>query len=73
MSEISKNRRNFLKFTLIGGGSFLLGKTFGSFFPSFLSSSWADDIFGDFRVSENNRELIVYDDSGEPIFIIDKR
>ncbi|TSD02969.1 MAG: hypothetical protein Athens071416_360 [Parcubacteria group bacterium Athens0714_16] len=71
-----KNRRNFIKILLIGGGTLLVGK---------LLSPWVLDLFSpepgmdigqdlkDFNIKENKKEIIISDKkSGEEIFIIDK-
>jgi len=72
-NEVNKNRRNLLKFLLIGSGALLLGKVFGPRFLSFFSSPKVEHGFSDFQVTEDRKELIIYDRTGEEILIIDKR
>jgi len=74
-NKINKNRRNLLKFLIIGGGALLLGKVldFRSF--GFLKSS--DNLekeysFENFRIAESKKELVISDRTGEKILIIDK-
>jgi len=70
---MNKNRRNFLKILLIGGGVLLIGKFLGPRVWDFFSRGpKTEKDFGNFRVSEDNKELIISDQSGEEIFIIDK-
>jgi hypothetical protein len=69
---MDKNRRNFLKFSLIGGGAILLGKVFGSDLLNLFSGQKTEKTFNNFRIVENNKELIIYGKTGEAIFIIDK-
>jgi len=65
------NRRKLLKFLLIGSGILVLGKIFGSrLFGS--SGSKEEYLFENFRVTEDKKELIIYDKTGEKIFIIEK-
>jgi hypothetical protein len=70
--KLNKNRRNFLKLLFVGIGSFLLGKVFGSFFSKSSCREFEKD-FGEFRVEEDKKELVVYDRSGEKILIVDKQ
>lgn len=72
---MDKNRRNFLKFSLLGGGALLLGKILGpELMKVFSESSKSNKVtdFNNFRIEENNKELVIYGKSGEAIFIIDK-
>jgi len=69
---MNKNRRNLLKFLLIGSGTLMLGKVFGSRFLTFFSGPRVENEFGNFRVTEDRKELIIYDKTGEEILIIDK-
>lgn len=68
-------RRNFLKFLAIGGGGIVLGKLLGGF-GLFGSGSdktfFVEKDFGAFRVSEDQRELVISDAAGKKILIIDK-
>ena len=74
---INIKRRNFLKWLLFGVGAFvvfLLGKIFG---PSISLSSRPQKIEGDtvlknFRITENDKELTLYNRFGDEIFIIEK-
>jgi hypothetical protein len=69
---MDKNRRNFLKISLIGGGALFLGKIFGSDLMNLFSKSEKVTDFNNFRIEENDKELVIYGKSGEAIFIIDK-
>lgn len=51
----------------------MLGKVFGSRFLDFFSSPKVEHDFENFRVTEDRKELIIYDRTGEEILIIDKR
>lgn len=66
------NRRNLIKFILIGSGAVLLGKVFGSGFSNLFSAPKTEKDLGGFRVTEDKKELIISDRSGEEILIIDK-
>ena len=50
----------------------MLGKVFGSRFLNFFSGPRVENEFGNFRVTEDRKELIIYDKTGEEILIIDK-
>lgn len=76
---IDKNRRNFIKISLIGGGTLLVGKLLGPKVLDLFSSKSGVDIedlrnnLNDFNINENKKELIISDKkSGEEILIIDK-
>lgn len=73
---IDKNRRNFIKISLIGGGALLVGKLFGSKILDLFSPEPGMDIgqdLKDFNINENKKEIIISDKkSGEEILIIDK-
>ena len=70
---MNKNRRNFLKILLIGGGILLIGKFLGPrILDIFSRGPKTEKDFGNFRVSEDKKELIISDQTGEEIFIIDK-
>jgi hypothetical protein len=70
---MDKDRRNFLKISLLGGGALLLAKIFGSDFMNLFSREKETKLtdFQGFKVSEDNKELVIYDKNGEAIFIID--
>ena len=70
--KINENRRNLLKFSLIGGGVFLLGKVFGPGFLKLFSGPKEEYYLGNFRVTEDRKELIISDRTGEEILIVDK-
>lgn len=70
--NLNKNRRNFLKLLLIGGGVLLAGKVLGPGVSNFFSPQTSDD-FGSFRVTEDGKALNISDRDGEDILIIDKR
>lgn len=69
---MNKNRRNFLKIVLIGGGVFALGKVLGPVLSKFLNGPSVENNFQNFKTVENKKGLVVYDKSGEEIFTIDK-
>ena len=70
---MDQNRRKFLKILLIGGGTLLVGKFLGPIILDFFSRGpKVEQDFGNFRVSEDKKELIISDQTGEEIFIIDK-
>ena len=67
------NRRKFIKTMFIGGGAILLGKLFGSRILDLFSPDQINvKSFENFRISENKKELIISDQNGQEIFIIDK-
>ena len=59
MSELNKNRRNLLKFLLIGGGVLLLGKVFGSSLLKLPSGSKVEEDSKNFQITEDKGELIL--------------
>jgi hypothetical protein len=75
---VDKNRRNFLRIILVGGGTFIVGKILSPLFSkSFIKSldnrlTPRNTNVQAFRVIEDKKVLSVYDDSGEEIFQIDK-
>ena len=72
---MDKNRRNFIKILLIGGGTLLVGKLFGPKILNLFSSEPEMEIGKDlnnFNITEDKKELIISDKGGEEIFIIDK-
>lgn len=69
---MDKNRRNFLKIMLIGGGTLVAGKLLGPVFSKFWSGPSVETDFSNFRTVENKNGLAVYDKAtGEEIFIMD--
>lgn len=75
MKEINKKRRNIIKFLLIGGGAFVLGRIFGPRLLGFLPDTEpvVEYNFKNFNVREDKKEIIISDSTGEDILIIDKR
>jgi hypothetical protein len=77
---MDKERRNFLKIILIGGGTLLAGKVLGPLFSARLDDSFtpikndslAKTGSSSFKVVENEKMLSIYDHAGEEIFQIDK-
>ena len=69
---MDKNRRNFLKFLLIGGGALVLVKMFRSGLFGLFSGSRAENKLGGFRTVEDKKGLAVFDKGGEKILIFDK-
>lgn len=67
------NRRKFIKILLIGGASFIVGKTLGPLYSKFFDNTPVvknDSTL--FKIVENAKELSIFDSSGEEIFQIDK-
>jgi hypothetical protein len=69
---MDKDRRKFLKIILIGSGTLLAGKVLGPLFSSLLDDSSTKNDSTAFKVSEDEKNLSIYDSSGEEIFQIDK-
>jgi hypothetical protein len=71
---MDKKRRNFLKILIIGGGVFIGGKIIGPRVLEYFSAPpiVAEKDFGNFKVSDDKKELIISDSQGEEILIIDK-
>ncbi|MBI2108906.1 MAG: hypothetical protein HYT93_01840 [Parcubacteria group bacterium] len=72
MEQIDEKRRNFLKWSLIGGGGFLLGKIFGPYLTFSRSEPFNEAFLKDFRVVETGRELKLFNKKGEEVLVIDK-
>ena len=70
--NLNKDRRNFLKIMLVGGGVLVAGKFLGPVFSRFMNGPSVETNFTSFRAVENNRTLTIYDSTGEEIFQIDK-
>lgn len=77
MEKIDNKRRNFLKWLLFGVGAFVafvLGKVFGpsvSFSPK-PQKIGDETIFKNFRMVETDKEIRMYNRTGDEIFIIEK-
>ncbi|HYF10102.1 MAG TPA: twin-arginine translocation signal domain-containing protein [Candidatus Paceibacterota bacterium] len=72
-TEVDLSRRNVLKFLLVGGAAFTLGKLAGPITSFFTGERVLHEaIFTNFRVTETNKTLTFADKDGTPIFIIDK-
>lgn len=71
--QVNSYRRNLLKFLLIGGGAFLVGK-FANPFINFINGDKVLDekIFDNFKVVETGRTLKILDKEGTEIFIVEK-
>ena len=73
ISNVHIERRALLKWGLIGGGAFLLGKIFGDYIPFFSGSRVvAEKEFKNFKLVETNRELTVYNKDRDKIVIFEK-
>ena len=72
--EINTRRRNVLKWILFGVGAFILGKIVGPSVNLFSRSETLGEgaTFKNFRVVENDKELKLYNRTGDEIFIIEK-
>ncbi|MBP9715208.1 MAG: twin-arginine translocation signal domain-containing protein [Candidatus Pacebacteria bacterium] len=71
--NLNKNRRNFLKFLLIGGGTFVAAKVLGPTITKMFDGPTVEGDFTSFRAVENKKGLTIYDkETGEEIFIIDQ-
>ena len=70
---MDKERRKFIKVLLIGGTSFIVGKTLGPLFSRFFEATPANSKNEStaFNIIQNNKKLSIFDDSGEEIFQID--
>jgi len=68
---MQSNRRNFLKFLLVGIGTFLIGRFLG---PNLFKKTptKTETKVGNFKVAEDDNEIIFSDSGGEEILIIDK-
>jgi len=62
-----------LKFLLIGSGILVLGKIFGSRLFGSSNDFEKEWNFENFRITEDKKELIIHDRSGEEILIIEKK
>lgn len=69
---MESNRRNFLKFLLVGGGSFFVGRFVGSNFNHQEFQMEGGKNIGDFKAMENKNEIIFYDPQGVEILILEK-
>lgn len=74
MQNINENRRKFLKWAAIGGGSFALWKIFGSSAKFFGASDELskETLFDNFRILETGKDLTIYEKSGKEIIVIEK-
>lgn len=75
-NRMNNSRRIFIKTLLIGSGVFLVGKVLGPRVLNLFSSESTVEPttlknFQNFRISENKNELIISDQKGNDIFIID--
>jgi len=68
---MKSSRRNFLKFLLIGGGAFALGRFLG---PNLFKKTEprTETKIGNFKVAEDGNEIIFTDSGGTEILILDK-
>ena len=72
-NNVDKNRRNFLKILLFGGGAIVLGKVLGPSIAKLFDGPSTETNFESFRTIENKKGLTVFDKkSGEEIFQIDE-
>ena len=65
---INKNRRNFIKLLIIGGGAVVLGKFFGSAVVELLNGQ--SKYSKSSKVAKRNN-LPVFSKNGEEVFIVD--
>lgn len=74
MQNINQDRRKFLKWIAIGGGSFALWKIFGSGAKFFGASDEfsKETLFDNFRIAETGKDLTIYEKSGKEIIVIEK-
>jgi hypothetical protein len=72
--EVNTRRRSILKWAVVGGGAFILGKIFGPSINLFSESSVFGEshIFKNFRVVESGDELGFYDGLGNEILVFEK-
>ncbi|MCX6751586.1 MAG: hypothetical protein NT161_02350 [Candidatus Nomurabacteria bacterium] len=69
--NIDKNRRNFLKILLFGGGAIVLGKVLGPTISKLIDGPSTETNFQNFKTVENKKGLTIFDKTGEEIFEID--
>lgn len=70
--NLDKNRRNFLKIMLFGGGALVLGKVLGPTISKFFDGPSTETNFKNFKTVENKNGLTIYDKKdGAEIFQID--
>jgi len=74
IAPVNSRRRTLIKFGLIGGTAFVLGKVFGPSLNLFGGRFAGGDVteFKNFRVVDNDSELGFYDKLGNEILIIEK-
>jgi hypothetical protein len=73
--NINQNRRKFLKWAAIGGGSFAVWKLFGAgmkFFGPPEDEFSKETLFENFRISETGKNITIYEKSGKEIIVIEK-
>lgn len=71
MTEINKNRRNFLKIVLIGGGVLAVSRILGPKVLDLFYGPPAVKDFERFNVKETRTKFSVLSKEGEEIFIMD--
>lgn len=66
-------RRNFLKFLLIGGGAFIVGRFANPFINFWNGDKVLDERnFQDFKIVETGKTLKVFDKEGKEVIIVEK-
>lgn len=69
---MNQNRRNFLRFILIGTGVFVIGKLLASNLPLFKSQEKELSLGEKFKVTEEGGKLIFFNQKGEKIFTLNE-
>ena len=74
MAPVSSGRRSFLKYMMLGSGVLVIGKLFGPSLSLFAESAPNDSASSlkNFRFVEKDKEMRVFDKSGEEILSFDK-
>jgi len=71
MKELNKNRRNFLKIALLGGGAIVATRILGPKVLDFFYGPAIVQDFKNFRVTETRTKFSISSKDGEEIFIMD--
>ena len=70
--HVDHDRRKFLKLAAFGGATFFAGRFLGNLYDHLSSYPSKVVFFRNFKVTESNKQLGVYDSSGDEILLIDR-